>query len=406
MHEHGTVGARHSGEWQTGEELQVAMDAESKTFTDVASMLRAKSPTAPVYCIYPKVYADTVKQFITGFPGRVLYAVKANDHPEIVRLLHRAGVSHFDCASLPEIELIHNVCPGATAYFMIPVRLRGAAREAQSKFGVRHFMIDHMSGLKPLVDEIEMKHAVVFARMAAHHRSAMQDLSSKFGAPPDEIPDLLHAIAEHGAEPALAFNVGSGVTNPEAYAYAIGLAALTLERVPMRLRLVDIGGGFPKSYPGFPVPALPEYFAVIEDAAKKLPLAENAEILAEPGRALAAPGLSAVVEVLLRKNDRLYINDGMYGILWELRFRGHDRYPVRAYRDGAAIGGITKTFKLFGPTCDGTDVLPGEVELPEDIHPGDYLEFGSIGAYSLSGRTRFNGHYSDDIVAITDASLF
>lgn len=378
------------------------MTAETKTFTDVASMLRAKQPAAPVYCIHPNVYLETAKQFLAGFPGRVLYAVKANDHPDIVRLLHRAGVSHFDCASLPEIELIHNVCPGATAYFMIPVRLRGAARVAQSKFGVRHFMIDHMSGLQPLTGEIDMKRAVVFARMAVHHSSAMLDLSSKFGAPPEEIPDLLQAIADHGAEPALAFNVGSGVTNPEAYAHAIGLAADALERVPMRLRLVDIGGGFPKSYPGFPVPPLTEYFAVIAEAAKKLPLAEDGEIMGEPGRALAAPGLSAVVEVLLRKNDRLYINDGMYGILWELRFPGHDRYPVMAYRDGAAIGGSTTTFKLFGPTCDGTDELPGEVELPADIRPGDHLEFSNIGAYSLSGRTRFNGHYSDDIVTITD----
>src|SRR5690606_12348028 len=116
----------------------------------------------------------------------------------------------------------------------------------------------------------------------------------------------------------------------------------------------------------------------------------------EPGRALAAPGLSAVVEVLLRKHDRLYINDGMYGIFWELRFRGHDRYPVRAYRGATELHGPAARLRLAGPTCDGTDVLPGEVELPADIAPGDHLEFGNIGAYSLSGRTSFNGHFSDD----------
>jgi ornithine decarboxylase len=66
------------------------------------------------------------------------------------------------------------------------------------------------------------------------------------------------------------------------------------------------------------------------------------------------------------------------------------------------MAGDTKMFKLFGPTCDGTDVMPGEVELPSDIRPGDYLEFGAIGAYSLAGRTSFNGHFSDDIVMIGD----
>jgi ornithine decarboxylase len=48
--------------------------------------------------------------------------------------------------------------------------------------------------------------------------------------------------------------------------------------------------------------------------------------------------------------------------------------------------------------------MPGEVELPSGIQAGDHLEFGNIGAYSLSGRTRFNGHYSDRIVEITSSA--
>jgi ornithine decarboxylase len=381
------------------------MEMTAKSYASVAAMLQSSRPKAPVYCIYPDVYRKTAKAFVAGFPGRVLYAVKANDHPAVIRLINEAGVTHFDCASVPEIERVRSVCPEATACFMVPVRLRGAAREAQD-YGVRHFMIDHPSGLAPLAEEIDVKRAVVFARMAAHHQSAMQDLSTKFGAAPGDVPELLERIAAAGAEPALAFNVGSAVTDPEAYSQAMELAAGVLRKLPFRVRLLDIGGGFPKSYPGFHVPALDDYFARIRTAASMLPLADNGEIMGEPGRALAAPGLSAVVEVLLRKNDRLYINDGMYGIFWELRFRGHDRYPVRAFRDGEEMRSSLRPFKLFGPTCDGTDVLPGPVELPDDMRPGDYLEFGNLGAYSLSGRTRFNGHFSDDIVVITDGHMW
>ena len=379
------------------------MNREAKSYASVPAMLRDRRPVAPVYCIYPEVYTTIAREFIAGFPGRVLYAVKANDHPKIIRLLYEAGVRHFDCASIPEVARVSSVCTGATAYFMVPVRLRGAAREAQETFGVRHFMIDHPSSIEPLAREIDMRRAVVFARMAAHHQSAMQDLSAKFGAPPGEVPELLRQIAERGAEPALAFNVGSAVTDPEAYSYAMELAASVLHKLPFRVRLLDIGGGFPKSYPGFTVPPLEDYFQRIFALKKSLPLAEDGEIMGEPGRALAAPGLSAVVEVLLRKNDRLYLNDGMYGIFWELRFRGHDRYPVKAFRGGEEMRGAERRYQLYGPTCDGTDVLPGQVELPEDIRPGDYLEFGSIGAYSLSGRTDFNGHYSDDIVTIGES---
>jgi ornithine decarboxylase len=111
--------------------------------------------------------------------------------------------------------------------------------------------------------------------------------------------------------------------------------------------------------------------------------------------------MSAIVEVLLRKDNRLFINDGMFGVFWLLRIDGPDSFPVRAYRDGKPHVGETMEFQVNGPTCDSTDTLPGLVPLPADIRSGDYLEFGNIGAYSISGRTDYNGFYSDQIVSIT-----
>lgn len=372
----------------------------TESFADVGQMLRQLRPAQPVYCVYPKRYRASTTSFVKGFPGRVLYAVKANDDPGIIRLLYESGVRHFDCASLPEVARVAEILPDATCYFMVPVRLRGAAAAAQQDYGVRHFVIDHADGIAALVNEIDMPVSVIFARMAVHHKSAMSDLSAKFGAPPAMIPSLIAQIAETGAEPALAFNVGSAVTEPDAYRYAIGVAAGVMRTLPMKLRLVDIGGGFAMPYPGFPVPPLSEYFAAVREAMATLPLSEDGEILCEPGRALAAPGLTAVVEVLMRKDDRLFINDGLYGIFWELRLKGHDRYPALAYRGGRPLAGQKRDFRLYGPTCDNIDVLPGAVGLPEDVRAGDYIEFSGIGAYSLSGRSNFNGHYSDTIVTI------
>ncbi len=373
----------------------------TEKFSDVGNLLRTQCPKNPVYCIYPHVYLETAKEFLSGFPGRVLYAVKANADPSVLRLLTDAGVCHFDCASLPEIELVDAIDPDATKYFMIPTRIREAAGTAQEKHGVRHFMVDHMSGLSQLAKEIETSRSVIFARMAVHHESAMEDLSVRFGAQPEEMPLLLQSIRDSGAEPALAFNVGSSVTDPDAYRYSMSVTKSVLDQLPFRLRLIDVGGGYPKSYPGFIVPQIDEYFRAVAESVGTLPLADNAEVLGEPGRALAAPGMSAVVEVLLRKDNRLYINDGMYGVFWVLRIDGHDRYPVRTFRNGKPLEGATMEFQINGPTCDATDTLPGLVPLPVDIRPGDYLEFGNIGAYSLSGRTDFNGYYSNRIVTIT-----
>jgi len=373
----------------------------TEKFAEVGSLLRTERPKEPVYCIFPHVYRRTAKKFLKGFPGRVLYAVKANSDPRVLGLLAKAGVRHFDCASLPEIEQVHALAPEAKKYFMIPVRIREAAKTAQEKYGVRHFMVDHLSGLPRLTSEIDTSRAVIFARMAVHHESAMEDLSVRFGAQPEEMPALLQAIHDCGAEPALAFNVGSLVTDPAAYRHSISVARAVLEQLPFRLRLIDVGGGFPRNYPGYIVPRLKKYYRAVAESVATLPMADNAEVLGEPGRALAAPGMSAVVEVLLRKDNRLYLNDGMYGVFWLLRIDGPDSFPVRAYRNGEPLEGESTQFQLHGPTCDSTDTLPGLVSLPLDIRPGDYLEFGNIGAYSISGRTDYNGYYSDRIVKIT-----
>lgn len=373
----------------------------TEKFSDVRELIRTKRPKEPVYCIFPHVYRATVKDFLKGFPGRVLYAIKANSEPSVLRLLTEARVRHFDCASLPEIALIDTIEPNAKKYFMNPARIRGAAGTAQEEHRVRHFVVDDLSGMSQLAKEIDTARSVVFARMAVHHESAMEDLSVRFGAQPEEMPALLEAIRDSGAEPALAFNVGSSVTHPDAYRHSISVTKSVLEQLRFRLRLIDVGGGYPKSYPGFIVPEVEEYFEAVAESFQTLPLADNAEVLSEPGRALAAPGMSAVVEVLLRKDNRLYLNDGMYGVFWVLRIDGHDRYPVRAYRNARPLEGATIEFQLNGPTCDSTDTLPGLVPLPVDIRAGDHLEFGNIGAYSISGRTDYNGFYSDRIVTIT-----
>jgi ornithine decarboxylase len=379
---------------------QAGMSTEIAGFENVGTMLCAWRPREPVYCIYPHVYRITAGDFLSGFPGRVLYAVKANDHPAVIKILNRSGIRHFDCASLKEIGLVRQLCPDASCYFMVPVTVRGGFAEAFRDLGVRHFMVDHPAGLDILEREVNLPDCVVFARMAVSHVSAKMDLSSKFGASPAEIPALLSRIRTLGAEPAFAFNVGSMVTSPEAYRHAMRIARDVLEPLDFRVRLIDIGGGFPRSYPGFSVPPPDDFFRVVSEASKRLPLQKGGELMAEPGRALAAPGLSAVVEILLRKDHRIYINDGMYGVFWELRFKAHRRYPVRVFRNGEIHAGAVSSFTVYGPTCDASDVLPAPVELPDDIRSGDYLEFGNIGAYSLSGRTRFNGHYSDRVVKI------
>ena len=59
---------------------------------------------------------------------------------------------------------------------------------------------------------------------------------------------------------------------------------------------------------------------------------------------------------------------------------------------------------VFGPTCDSLDKLPRPIPFPIDIAEGDWIEIGTMGGYSNSVRTAFNGFYPEKCVLITDGT--
>jgi ornithine decarboxylase len=302
------------------------------------------------------------------------------------------------------MRTVRAAAPEAVCYFMAPVRFPGAAREAFDRHGVRDCVIDHADELERIAAEVPLRELTVFVRMAAHQPEALYDLSEKFGAPEDRAVELLQAVARRGARPALAFNVGSLVRHPEAYANAMARAAAVLERSGVEIGWLDVGGGFPRRYPEPLTEPIEACFAAIAAAKRLLP--DGVELLAEPGRALVADGLSLVTRVLHRDGDRLYLNDGVWGSLVEpLVAQGRFRFPLRVLRGGQVLDEAEQPLTVFGPTCDSLDRLPKPLSLPVSIRAGDWVEFGMIGAYSLSNRTAFNGIFPDRFVCIEAQSL-
>jgi len=377
-----------------------ALDA----FNNVGNMLGAWTPSEPVYCLYPARLTENVKSFLSGLPGRTLYAVKSNPHPQVVSKLYEAGIRDFDAASLAEIELISELCPHAKIYFMAPVKIRDTARRAYHEFGVRHFVVDHLDALENLLKEIESHDSTIFVRMAAANPDAIFNLSSKFGATPAETIKLLERVNQSGAEPALAFNVGSLVRRPDAYEAALETCCEVLAALDFPIRLLDAGGGFPVPYPGLKMPGLESYFDVFRRLRSRLPMPPDGELLVEPGRSLVASSMSVVTEVLLRKDKALYLNDGAYGSFWELAATEKMHVPTRVHRLDGELSQSEMEFTLYGPTCCSTDVLPQKFALPQDIGIGDWIEFGLMGAYSLCARSGFNGFYPDAMVEISESA--
>src|SRR4249920_1909281 len=95
------------GDIAQGQQLTPAISCGSRhgmdVFTSAAEFLRHRRPERPVLALRPHAALRAANWFIANFPGRVLYAAKANDTPQIIDALVEAGIRAFDVASIPEI---------------------------------------------------------------------------------------------------------------------------------------------------------------------------------------------------------------------------------------------------------------------------------------------------------------
>ncbi len=369
-------------------------------FPDIDTMVATLRPSEPVYCFRPAVLWQGAAEFRENFMGRVLYAVKCNPHPVVLRTLADAGIRDFDTASLAEIAAVRELIPDATAYFMHPVKSRAAIREAYIVHGVRHFVIDHGDELAKIAEETNgADDLVVLVRIATPGGAGRYELSRKFGATLDDAVELLRQVDRRGFTPGLAFHVGSQCFSPDAYYSALLLVDDVADGAGIAPHYLDIGGGFPVAYAGEEPPPRSEYFRAIAEGLEQIALAEDCVVMCEPGRALVAEGCSLVVQVQLRKNGALFINDGVYHSLSETVSAGI-RHPVRLVRPEGETTGPMQEFAVYGPTCDGTDLLPYSFMLPEDTREGDWIEISQIGAYSNALASRFNGFHPEICVTV------
>jgi len=386
----------------------------------VDDLVAVERPADPMYCLRPAAIEGAARTFVEGFPGDVLYAVKCNPDPRALVAVWAGGVRHYDCASLAEVELVRRVLPAEAAiHYMHPVKARPAIRAAYREHGVRDFSFDSADELRKILDEAVPvginergeRDLGLFLRLALpKDRGAVYDLSGKFGATFDEAVVLLRTARTRAATLGLCFHVGSQCLDPVAYARAVDYAKSVIDVAGVAVDVVDVGGGFPVSYPDVEPPPLGAYFAEIEAAFDRLGL-PAARLWAEPGRALVAGGASVVVQVQLRRGDALYVNDGVYGTLSDAGVPAF-RFPVRRIRwsADAAEGDAgaeppLEAFELFGPTCDSADRMRGPFLLPADIGEGDWIEIGQLGAYGACLRTAFNGFDRLHTVEVRDPPM-
>jgi ornithine decarboxylase len=360
-------------------------------------------PEEPLTCLHEQALRDNAAEFTAGFPGDTMYAVKCNPDAAVLQALWEGGVRHFDCASLPEVELVRGLFPHAIIHFMHPVKGRRAISDSYHLHGVRDFVFDSAVELTKILEETGNTGDLgLIVRLALPAGNAKCDLSGKFGAWSDEAARLLAAARPHARTLGISFHVGSQCLDPLAWRRAIELAGKTIRASGVPVEVLDVGGGFPVAYPDQAPPPLGAFFAEIEASVDALDM-PGLLLWAEPGRALVANGTSVVVQVQLRRGQALYINDGVFGSLSDCNLGF--RFPTRLVRPGAQVQAHASGYSFFGPTCDSQDTMAGPFELPADVREGDWIEVGQVGAYGACLRTRFNGFGDGRTVSVRDLPL-
>ncbi|KII19321.1 type III PLP-dependent enzyme [Phaeobacter sp. S60] len=364
--------------------------------------LARSTPDHPILYFSPRVLHEVANRFQRGFPGLVTYAVKANPHPAVLSNLVAAGITGFDVASPAEMDAVRAASPDAVMHYNNPVR-SDVEIAAGIAHGVASWSVDEPSELDKLADV--PKSCEIAVRFALPVAGAAYDFGSKFGAEPDMAVELLKRVAAEGWTPALCFHPGTQCEDESAWVEYVHAAKRIIDAAGVKIARLNVGGGFAANRDGV-APDLEKVFAAISVAAEAAFGAEQPVLICEPGRAMVSESftLAARIKGMRKAGEVVFLNDGIYGGLVDIRDMGLPGRVEVVAADGTRRGADAQPRVVFGPTCDSLDRLPDGLPLPRDTQIGDYVLFPGLGAYSSAMSTQFNGYGLSDVATVIELS--
>ncbi len=233
-------------------------------FKSVDEIVSRLKPVKPVYCIRKKSIHLASKFFQNKFPGKILYAVKTNPNHDVLKTIFESGINDFDVASIKEIESIKKINPKSNCSYMHTVKDRESINEAYFRFGVKTFSLDTKDELVKIINATNnAKDLELFVRVSVSNEHAEIDLSKKFGAPTSEALGLLRLAKQNAKKIGLSFHVGSQCMHPISYSKGINEIGNIIKKSKIIPDYINLGGGFPTTYPDLIPQSLENYFEEI-----------------------------------------------------------------------------------------------------------------------------------------------
>ncbi|MBU1006359.1 MAG: type III PLP-dependent enzyme [Candidatus Omnitrophica bacterium] len=327
------------------------------------------------------------------------YAIKANPHPAIIKTFIKLGAC-FDVASANEMKQVLRLGASPSKIIFANTIKSEADIATARKRRVKFMTFDSEPELYKLAKHCPK--AKVLVRIKVTNEGSVVELSRKFGADPDQAFLLLRKAKTLGLIPAgISFHVGSQSRNVENYIQALEISAGIFNEAKengLRLKVIDIGGGFPIQHFDNELGINFERMAShIRKQIKEL-FPRNVKFIAEPGRFLVGPAGILVTQVIGRtfrdNKNYYYINDGIYADFSGMVF-DHCKYEFKTLRRGQKF-----LSAIAGPTCDSLDTLSMNEEVPE-LYVGDVVYVKNIGAYSCASAVpNFNGFPPAKIILV------
>ncbi|MFA6170444.1 MAG: type III PLP-dependent enzyme [Candidatus Margulisiibacteriota bacterium] len=367
----------------------------------------AKKHGTPLFLLDHEVIRENYRRMRRFLPRVGLYyAIKANSDPEIIRTLYPLD-SGFDVASLQEFYSVLENVPQKdlrgkkrNAFIWDRIIVANTIKPVETLKKIRNFNTlmtydnaEELAKIKKYCPD-----AGLICRIKVQNVGSMVELSSKFGIEPGDAPNLIEQAFDLGLSvEGVSFHVGSQCCNIDNYITALEASAEIFKEVAARghkMKVLNIGGGFPVPYDE----SVPEFEIFAGKLRKELDrlFPKKIEIVAEPGRYLAATAAHLVVKIIgkaVRDGKTVYyVNDGVYGTLSGVIF-DHCPYHFHSFKKR----GEKKICAVVGPTCDAFDTVSTSEMLPE-LQIGDLLYVENIGAYSIASATNFNGFPKAQVV--------
>jgi diaminopimelate decarboxylase len=330
--------------------------------------------------------------------AHIHYAVKANDHLAVLRLM-RDGGAGADVVSAGELlRAQHAGIPASRIVFS----------------GVGKTRADLLAAVAGDIAQINVESAEELAMLSAvasslgrtarvalrinpdvdagtHAKITTGRADNKFGIAVADIPALYaHAAGLPGIAPqGLALHIGSQIAAMAPYRAAFDRAAAmvrTLRAAGLAVRTMDCGGGLGVRYRDEPAATAGAFAGAIEGAFRGLDL----QLMIEPGRWLIGPAGLLLAGVVLAKSTgphRFLVLDAAMNDLVRpaLYDAWHGIVPLSPVDARAAVTPID----VVGPVCETGDTFARGRALPE-MAPGSLVAILDTGAYGSVMSSTYN----------------